>query len=185
MAGNSSNVRVWTLADVYVAPVGTTAPTDVSTPLAEDWVALGLLSEDGLSFTNESDTTDLFEYGGARVRRIRSHHVKDFSVTPLENTNEVWALTNPGSEASTNSGVTTRTVKTPVSGDIRAFVIELRDGEIVTRRVIPRAELSEVAEESITREEFPAPTLTFSVYPASDGTLYIELTNDEAAEVAA
>lgn len=192
-AGDTANVRVWTLADVYVAPVGTTAPTDIETAIAVDWKALGLISEDGLTMTRDQDSSDLFAYGGILVRTIRSKFKRSFTVTPLENSDLVWQIENPGSTSATTAAVvgppahaayTTRTIKTPTVGDVRAFVFELTDGLMIARRVVPRAELVEVGERKTTADDFEAAEWTLNVYPASDGTLFKEITNDAAATVA-
>lgn len=192
MAGDTANVRVWTHADVYVAPVGTTAPTDIETELAEEWKALGLLHEDGLTFGRENESTDLFEFSGGLVKTIRSKHKRTFTVTPLENSHLVWSLANPGSTAATVQGdpgakaVTTRTVKTPISGDMRAFVIELREGDLaIARRVVPRGELVEIAEETILSTDYPVGEWTINIYPTADGVLFLEITDDAAAVVSA
>lgn len=182
MAGNTDNPRVWLNADVYAGPVGTTAPTDTTTALNVAFEALGLLSEDGASMSSDQDSTDMWAWGGILVRTIRSKNKKTFKVTALEDNPVVFGLVNPGSSAVTATGTTTRTIKTPTANP-QAFVIELTDGTVKKRIVIPKGEVSEVAEVTLSDTEMTAYELTISIYAASDGTQYLEITDDAQAVV--
>lgn len=182
MAGDTDNPRVWEGADVYFAPVGTTAPTDVTTAWAAAWIAAGLLGEDGLTETRDEDSTDLYAYGGILVRTTRSKHKRTFTVTLLEDHADLWELLNPGSTAATTTGVTTRTVKVPTSNPM-AFGIEFRDGTTTKRIVVPKGQIVISGDVSYSDSELAGREATITVYPASDGTLYVEITNDPQAAV--
>lgn len=81
------------------------------------------------------------------------------------------------------SGTYTRTVKVPVS-DPRMFVIEMTDPAgtgAKMRRVVPRAEVTEVGDTVFSDSEMVAYELTVTVYPDSAGVLYLDLTTDPAA----
>lgn len=180
MAGNTANPRIWVNADVYVAPVGTAAPTDTATALNAAFLPLGLLSEDGMVESREEDSTDHYAWGGILVRTTRSKHKRTFTVTALEDNPVVFDLVNPGSTAVTNTGVTTRTIKVP-GPDPRAFVIELVDGDIVKRRYIPRAEVVEVGDVTFSDSEMVMYELTINIYPDGSGVLYKDFTDDPQA----
>jgi len=182
MAGDSANPRIWLGADVYVAPVGTTAPVDVTTAYAAAWVALGLLSEDGMTESRDEDITDHNAWGNILVRTTRSKHKRTFEVMALEDNKTVWALANPGSTVTSVSPLTTRTVKVP-STDPRAFSFELKDGLLTKRIIIPRGEVIEIGETVYAQEQIAMKPLTITVYPSAAGVLYTELTNDLSAVV--
>ncbi|THA56100.1 hypothetical protein [Streptomyces sp. A1136] len=182
MAGNTDNPRLWEGADFYVAPVGTTAPTDIVTALAAAWKPAGLLSEDGASESRDQDSSDLYAWGGKLVRTTKSKHKRQIKVTCLEDNLVVWGLVNPNSTAATTGGVTTRTIKIPKS-DPRAFLLELHDGLLTTRRVIPKGEVSEVGEVTLSDSELQAFELTITIYPSSSDVLYLDITNDPQAVV--
>jgi hypothetical protein len=182
MAGDTDNPRLWEGADFYAAPVGTTAPTDVETALATAWEAVGLLSEDGASESRDQDKNDHYAWGGKLVRTTRSKHKRTIKVTCLEDNLVVFGLVNPGSTASTTGGVTTRTIKIPKS-DPRAFLLELRDGDITKRRVIPKGEVDEIGEVTLSDSELQAYELTITIYPSADDVLYLDITDDPQAEV--
>lgn len=180
MSGDTENPRVWTGADAMVAPVGSTAPTDIASDWGADWEVLGLLSEDGMTESRSEDVTDHFAWGGVLVRTTRSKHKRTIVITALEDNPVVFGLTNPGSEVVTDAGITTRTVKVPGS-DPRAFGLELVDGTITKRRVIPRAEVTGVGDISSTDADMSMYELTISVYPDADGVLWHDITNDPQA----
>jgi len=183
MAGDIDNPRIWEGADLYAAPVGSTAPVDLTTAWAEAWEPAGLLSEDGMSESRDQDSADHYAWGGILVRTTRSKHKRTITVTCLEDNLVVFGLVNPGSTATTTTGVTKRIVKVPTT-DPRAFGLELTDGAITKRRVIPKGEITEVAEVALSDSEMTAYALTITIYPAADGTLYIDLTDDPQAVVA-
>ena len=181
MAGDTANPRIWINADVYVAPVGTSAPTDTTTALNVAYEALGLLSEDGMTESRDQDSTDFYAYGGILVRTVRSKFKRTFKVIALEDTPVVFDLVNPGSSASTAGGVTTRTVKVPSTPNPKAWVIETVDGTITRRRAIPNAEVTELADINISDSEITAYEMTLTVYPDADGILYYDITDDPQA----
>ena len=186
MAGDTDNPRIWVNADVYVGDVGSTAPTDVTTALDAAFEALGLLSDDGMTESREDESTDHYAYGGILVRTTRSKHKRTITVTALEDNPVVFDLVNPGSTASTSAGptppagVTTRTVKVP-QPDPKAFVLELVDGDVTKRRHIARGEVVAVGDVQISDNEMTMYELTINIYPASDGTLYTDITDDTQA----
>lgn len=62
MAEDSGQVHLAPFGHVYIAPLGTPLPTNVTTPMATvdpDYRELGLLSEDGVSLTPNVDTTEI------------------------------------------------------------------------------------------------------------------------------
>ena len=182
MAGDTDNVRVWLNADVYVAPVGSTAPTDTTTALDAAFEAIGLLSEDGSAEGREEETADHYAWGGILVRTTRSKHKRTLKVTALEDTPVVFDLANPGSTAITlGSGETTRTVKAPTSNP-KALVLETVDGDVTTRRYVPNCEAFVTGEIEQSESSPTMVELTFHVYPDADGVLFYDITNDPQAD---
>lgn len=182
MAGDTDNPRIWAGADVYVADIGTTAPTTTTGSLAAGWKALGLLHEDGLTESRSEDSTDHHAWGGILVRTTRSKHKRTFQVAALEDNDEVWRLVNPGSYAEGGAQTTTtRHVLTPTT-DPKAFLFEMTDGTITKRIIVPRGEVTTVGDIVASDDELTAYELTITVYPDADGALYLELTDDPSAE---
>lgn len=177
--GNTANVRAWQQGEVFVAPKGTSGPTDVTTPLAATWKSLGILEQDaGAEESREETKSEVFGWGTGLARTLFSKHKRSIKVTALETNATVLKLINPGSTASTGGGVTTFTVKNPVHVQ-QAFVIEETDGTITRRRIIKAAYASVTgtikdAETAATMFE-----VTIDVTPdASTGEIWTEISND-------
>lgn len=192
MAGDVNNPRIWVNADVYTAPLDTDGPTDTTTAWPGTWDALGLLSEDdGIVESRDQDKTDHYAYGGILVRTTRSKHKRTIKVTALEDNDVVFGLVNPGSLVETVGDLTTRTVVVPQT-DPRSFGLEVRDGDITKRRIIPRGEITEIGDVSYSDDEMAMFELTIDVYPVVDeetygtplGVLWLDITDDPQAEAA-
>lgn len=182
MAGDTANPRIWANADVYSAPVGSTAPTNIATAWAAAWVAFGLLGEDGITETRNDTENTFYALGSILVRRVRSRHERTFTVIALEDNKTLWPVLNPGSPTPTTAtGVTTRIAKVPTA-NVLAFGLQTVDGTVTRRIVIPRGEITNIGDRTVASEsEMATYELTITVYPASDGTLYTEITNDPQA----
>ena len=182
-AGDPTNTTVWKGTDAYVAPVGTTAPTDLTTAWPAAYKALGLVSEDGLTIGRDQDTDPKYDSYGSVVRVVKGNETRTFTLTVLEDNAVLFDLLNPGSTAATTTGVTTRTIKTAVS-DPRAFGFQNQDGATIkSRLLIPKGEVTEVGETQRQGTELASREITITVYPAADGTLYKEITNAPGAVV--
>lgn len=180
---DTDNARIWAGADVMVADVGSTAPTDTTSAFDAAFESLGLIGEDGITLSGESEKSDHYAYGGLHVRTTQSKFKKSLKVVCLEDTPAVFDLVNPGSSAATATGTTTRTVGAPAANP-KAFAIETVDGDITRRLIIPRGEVSEVGEVTFSDAEMTGVELTIEAYAAEDGTFYIEITDDPQAAVA-
>jgi hypothetical protein len=177
MAGDIDNPRIWSGADVYVAPVGTTAPTNLSSSLNAAYKALGLLGEDGATENRDQDVTDHYAWGGILVRTTRSKHKRTITVIALEDNLTVLGLVEPNSVTTDNGTIATTIVSVPSNPDPRSFVLQLSDGTVDKRRHIARGEVTEVAEITLADSEMTAYELTISIYPV-DEVLYTDITDD-------
>lgn len=181
MAGDVDNPRIWLNGDVYAAGVGATLPTNTTTALNAAFEALGLLSEDGVTESRSEDVTEHYAWGGILVRTTRAKHKRTIKVIALEDNAIVHHLANPGSLSASSGGVTHRTVKVPVANPM-AFVVEVVDGDITLRKVIPRGEVTEVGDEVLSESAIAMRELTITVYPDEDGILYHEYSDDPGAD---
>lgn len=182
MAGDTSNPRVWANADVFTAALGTTPPSDIATAWGGAWDDLGLMSEDGFTESAADAVDDKYAYGSILVRTTRSKHKRAIKVYALEDNPTVFGLVNPGSTAVSAGGITTRGIHVPATNR-RAFGLELRDGDITKRRIIPSGEIMNVGDIKIADTELEVKELDITIYPDSTGLLYIDITDDPQAVV--
>lgn len=72
---------------VFRAPKGTVLPTDATTPLPEAWKSVGYIGEDGITFSEDTDTTSINEMGGNAVKTVVSSYSETAQFVMIE-TNE-------------------------------------------------------------------------------------------------
>lgn len=174
MAGDASNAAIWANADVLIAPVGTAAPTNVTTAWSNTWSPVGLLDpEAGFTEDRNEDVNKIYAWGGLLVKTLKSKHERTIKFTALESNQTIFNLVNPGSSRSTAAGLTTSTVKVPSQAEF-AIAFETRDGSHVKRRIVKRASIESVGTIKESESEVTIYELTVSIYPESDGTLYVE-----------
>lgn len=179
MAGDSKYTSLWTGADVYIAPVGTTAPTTLATAWAAAWKPVGLLDgEEGFTETREEDSSEYHAWGGVLYRRTTGKHKRTFKFVALEDNETTFGLINPGSTRTATGGVKSATIKVPTAGTRFAVGFETRDGDKTKRRIVKTAEVVEVGEIKESESEPTVYEITVVVIPEADGTLYTTLETD-------
>lgn len=186
MAKDAANVRVWGDVDsaVYVGDKGTTAPTSPTTAPGTGWTELGWLGDDGLTETRDVSADQKRAWqGGALVRTVRSSDSRTFKFIAWETNATTIALTRPGSTPTTTTGVTHTAVKAYTGSDVRAWVIDQRDGSINNRKIVPTGEVTEIGDIVGKNGEIVAYEYTVECYPDSTGTLYEEYTDDPALAI--
>lgn len=180
MAGDATNAALWTGADVYISPLTTTMPTDVTTAWATvdaDWAAVGLLDgEEGFTEGREdADSSEHYAWGGLLVKATTSKHKRTVKFVALEDNPVVFALINPGSTRATALGVTTSTIKAPTTAEF-AIGFEVRDGDWIKRRFCERAQVVEVGEIKESENELTVYEITVVLYPdAATEVIYTEI----------
>jgi len=178
MAGNASNTQLWNGADVFIAPEGTSGPTDLTTAWAASWEAAGLLDgEEGFTEEREEESSEHYAWGGILYRKTRSQHKRTIKFVALEDNAVTFDLVNPGSTRTATGGVRTSKVKVPTTKRF-AIGFETRDGEKIKRRIVQSAEVAEIGEIKESETDPTVYEITVIIYPEADGTLYDEIATD-------
>ena len=134
---------------VLTAPFETDLPNSATGVLDEDFVALGYISEDGLTETAERSTEKVKVWGGDIVKVLQTEFSVTYSFTLIGSTDTDVLRAVYGDAAVTTSGIggTQKSVK--VNGDQlpkKAFVFEVKDGDTKIRIVVPNGQVTEVGE---------------------------------------
>lgn len=178
MAGDATNAAIWANADVFIAPEGTTGPTDVTTPWdVATWEAVGLLDGDsGFTMSRDDDVNEVYAWGGKLIKRTRSKHKRSIAFVAMEDNDVVFGIVNPGSTRTTDvgTGITTSVVKVPAPASF-AIGFELRDGDKIKRRWVSHAEVDKIADLKESEKDPSVFEITTILFPESDGTLYHEV----------
>lgn len=180
MGNNAANVstgKPMISGAVFSAPLGTTAPTDATTPLGSAFECLGHVSEDGLSNTNEMDVSEIKAWGGMIVYRSLNSLTDNFGLKLIESEN-VEVLKRVYGEDNVSVDAETDDITISIKADdpeerVWVFEIALRGGK-KKRIVIPDGAIT--AREEITYNDSDAIAygITVSAYPNSDGETHKE-----------
>ena len=87
MAVNTANVSTGKpkiTGAVYRAPIGTALPTDASTELADGYVSLGYVSDDGMANSNSMEVENLKAWGGDIVLTTQTDREDAFRCKLIE-----------------------------------------------------------------------------------------------------
>lgn len=161
----SDNVRVAITGNIYVAPTGSTAPTDAKTALDAAFKPLGYLSEDGISVNpSQVDTSSITAWqNSAEVRK---------TVTSIENTVEFTMIeTNKATLEFYGSAVFADGNKSWKFGGAglgrKALVIDWIDGTSEHRLYVPQAEVTSRGTIELKNGSPVGYNVTVSAYPDS------------------
>lgn len=144
MARNENLIRSFGGLDsgVFIAPVGTTAPTDLTTTLPVAWKELGWLEESGITPESSVDSDLVKAYQGMTVvRELVTGVETSWTATCLEQNPVVADVLYRGQTPTTTTGVTKTVVKNQGVVLERAVVIHVEDGAVKKRICIPKASL--------------------------------------------
>ena len=179
MANTVTNVTTGqpkTTGGIWVAPLGTTLPTDSTTALDAAFACLGYTSDAGVTNSNSPDTDTIRAWGGDTVLTPVSGKDDTFTFTLIEVMNDEVLKFVYGSANVTGTLATGLTVKANNSdpGDIIiAFEMLLRGGA-TKRIVLPCAHITEIGEITYADGDAVGYECTVAAQPDSYGNTHYE-----------
>jgi hypothetical protein len=182
----ADNIVVGSGGSIYVAPLGTSMPTDLASPLNAAFVDVGYISEDGITLTAATEVTDVNAFQSLLpVRKIVTGRSFDLSFVLREWTEANVVLAFGGGDVTEPTAGVYR-YDPPAAGDglyERALVVEWQDGTKNYRLCVERGVVTEAVETNVSRTGAADLPITFSVLDSS-GTTYYLLTDDPAMDPA-
>ena len=171
MATNAANARIFGSDDdaVFIAPLGTTLPGDLDTPDVS-FVDAGWLHTDGITVGGDTNVEKFRGHQGGKVIRTKvTESNTTFQFQCLETTALTLGLqlnvleTNP-----VNGSATRMKVSSGRKVEARTFVIDVYDDDagdetIHYRYEIPRGEIGERAEFTLSNSDIVGYTFTVEV----------------------
>ena len=157
MAVDVTKVGVALTGSVYVAPVGTAAPTSQTSSLNAAFVEFGYISEDGVTQTLpvSGDATFIKVWqGGATVRIVRTapDEFPTFQFTSIE-TNKTSLEKYYGATLTQTATEGALTVNTTVQRGNFAWVVDLVDGAELERLYVPSGPVIEAGDRAFTNSD--------------------------------
>lgn len=170
---------------IWVAPKGTTLPTDATTTLGGAFVCLGYVSEDGLSNNNELTVDAIKAWGGNIVYRSLTEMNDEFSFALIEteNTDVLKAVYGSGNVTVDGSGnATVNVIAEDPEEKVWVFELALRGGK-ARRIVVPDGAITAREEITYNDSDPVAYGVTVSAYPDANGKTHIEYTEGTSPSV--
>lgn len=159
----------------YWAPSGTALPTDSSTPLAEAFKLLGYLSEDGLTNTTDTDTTEIKDANGTTVMKVITSYAESYQFALLEVLRVEAAKMRYNSDAVTGTDKS-MTIKHQMPSDedfVLVFEIAMT-GNVKDRLVIGNGTRAEFGDRQVHAGDAQVYDVTVSANDMGNGVTAIE-----------
>lgn len=159
---------------IFIAPVGTTLPTDSTTALVSAFVELGYASDAGVVNSESRETETIKAWGGDTVLKPFTGKEDTFQFTLIEALN-VNALKLVYGDSNVTGDLTNGiSIKSAAEDlDYHSFVIEMVLNGAIKRIVIPSAKVTEVGDITYADGEAIGYDTTLSAVPdAAGGTHY-------------
>lgn len=169
MAGDTANAALWSDADVYVAPLGTTGPTEGTADWPAGWELVGLLNgDDGFTTTREQDVNDLYAWGGILVRTSRKNFKLTKKFSALEDNAVTRDLIWPDSPAGQ--------IIVPKPKDV-LIGFETREGDKVHRLITADHAQCDIDGDIVENEsDLTKYEIVATIFPTGDKVLFDEQT---------
>lgn len=163
----AQNVVVAGTGAVWTAPEGTPMPTDLAA-LADPWIDMGYVSEEGVTFTISREQEDIGAWQSLEpIRVLVTSEPKVIGFELMEFDTESLLLAFRGG---TVAGTTVKTYTPPDPGaeDVRAMVVDGVDGATTWRFAFPRVALQGDVEWALVRSDAVRLPLEFQVLASAE-----------------
>lgn len=137
---------------IYLAPIGSTAPTTVTAALNVAYKSAGYIGEDGVTEGGERSTTKIKAWGGNVVKVVQDEHSLTYTFRFIEamNGDVLNAVYGEGNVTTTPATVSSGTIhEVQVTGESLPhfqIVFEIKDGDNRIRISAKDVQITEVGE---------------------------------------
>jgi hypothetical protein len=190
MAGeitNATQIVVPARTRLWLAPVGTTAPTDAAIPMPAGWYSVGLTTEDSLKFNEEPQ----FEQVKSAQTDFPSRTFQTSDSATIEVDLQQWNAKNfkavfgggtiteitPGGEGTPPKHYKFTPPRIGGRSEVAA-VIEVIDGAKLYRYIVPRAMQMEGVQTDLQKAKEAVLPLRLAVQGGDDADAWYLITND-------
>lgn len=184
MTQESKDIKVLASGELYVAPVGAKLPKSSDESLDPAFIGLGLVTEDGVTFTSGAEVEDIKSWQKPNpVRRIVTGRSYTAAAQLQQYNRENFGIAFGGGEWSEPEPGVYR-YDPPADSDALAeyvVVIDAQDGDREDRAVIKRATVEGDVETQFVRNAAALLPITFSALTPDDADQpWYYLSNDES-----
>src|SRR5690606_34217838 len=160
----------------WVAPLGTAQPTGPAAAPSGPWLAIGAISEDGLTNGVDEDSEAFTPWGlNSPFRTVTTSSVRTFSFTAWETNRPIVKCLQYKIDVADLAPDVDRVVTIVERGrstpDRRAWLFDVYDGNVWERFFVPEGEITERGEITYAQGEMVGYEWTISTYPDAAGNL--------------
>lgn len=169
---NADQILVGSNGAAWVAPVGTTLPTEVDSTLNAAFVSLGYLSEQGPEVANSKTVADIRAWQSLNPIASRVTDATpqvNFELMEWDYKTVPFAF-GGGAITTTSAGKYKFTPADPSVVDERAMILDVNDGDYDWRFVFPRGFASENLSARFSRTDPALLPIGFKVLAPTDGS---------------
>lgn len=160
---------------MFVAPQGSTLPTDYETALDAAFLNVGYLGDDGIVFSDSSSNDSFYDLNGDSIETSASEIEKTFTVTFREIKKDTLAILVGSANVTDADGKLTAHDKGPNDAAYSVvFELLLKNGR-KWRRVVPNCKLGELGDMTVVSTELIGREVTMSALKdATSGDYYTD-----------
>lgn len=178
---NATQVRVAITGELYKAPLGSPAPTDSVTALAPAYIGLGYVSDDGVTESWDDSVEKIVAWQNATtVRSATTESTGSLQLKLIQTNVAVLEAYYRGSRVTRPTAGRFRLDVKPIVADPSMWVLDVVDGNRLTRTFIGNGEITERGEIPYASGSPVGYEITIAVYPDANGNLMQKFSNDIA-----
>ena len=155
-----------------------TVPTDATSALDAKFKNGGYLSDDGVTNTIDTDSTDINAFGGDRVLTVTTSRAESFQFGMIETTEDTLMLAYGPDNVTVAGSGDTKTISVKHNGKAFPEIVQVFEfamtGDRVKRIVVPVGKMSELDDVEYTDEDAICYTPTINALPDEEGNTAYE-----------
>lgn len=177
MANNVTAAKPKLGGAVYVAPTGTTLPTDATTALGSAFTSLGYISDSGLVNSTDINTETVTSWGGDEVLELFQGRTDSFNFTLIEamDVNVLKLVYGASNVSGTLETGITINVKSDIELPEQIMVVDMNlKGNAAKRIVVPCATVTNVGDITYSDSDAVGYDTTVKAAPDTYGNTHYE-----------
>lgn len=190
---NTYDVRIGapdqkTTGAIKYAPLGTTLPslssiTKSGVTLDQAFAGNEYVSEDGLTLSPSTSTTDIKDWSGSTVRKVLESFDGTLSWTMISTNASALGVAFGAENITTNTATGTHGVQVMAKlgahmPEAQSWVFLMKDGDARIVVLVPNGQVTEVGEVTFASNAAVGWNVTLSCYPDSSGECIYVMTDD-------
>jgi len=186
MAKDSSQLVIAGTGSVYVAPVGTAAPADVTAAYGAGWIECGYTTDDAVTFTDSKEVNPIMAWQSFYPidRRIVTRDATVSFVLQQWSDDTLKLAFGGGTVTTVSAGLFKYVPPLPEVIDYRQLSIEFKDGAVTTRYFMPKGMVQDNVESQLSKSDSAKLPIVFGMVTTGTGDPWYYLSNKTSLDPA-